>query len=330
MIKEPNWKDPIYLAKLIVICNAISSENKIMLELPFYFEKHYNYVKDVFPQFIEQSIPKDIKTQILADDQTHEINIPIKFFNLLIHNFLFEENIHEASHNIEKIFAITKTMQNQENVIDSFVHKLSKYLLRLITFKKSLNVFDGQINYCSLIKIMKGVFKLQEKFNNIGTNLLFFLHLIKFYCVIFLAMHLFEGGMSDVVETNRILNFLRIILNSSMDLQSYLSDFNPDILPKLNVLKDFLILCKDVVSFPQKLNDVNERGQFFNNYKNLAKVLDIFMIIKENNIPDFPKNLIMEKIVLLEPANNLEDSVEIDSKFIAKLDIVFDIHNVKV
>ena len=85
-----------------------------------------------------------------------------------------------------------------------------------------------------------------------------------------------------------------------------------------------------MVSFPQKLNDLNERGKFFNNYKNLAKVLGIFMIIKENNISDFPKNLIMEKIVLLEPANNLEDSVDIDSKFIAKLDIVFDIHNVKV
>jgi len=269
---------------------------------------------------------------MLTDISNKELNNSSKFFNLLINYFLSgENNLEEASNKIEQVFLITARMKNEDVIADLFVHNLSKYLLKLLNFKRSFNIFGEQVNYFSLIKIMRGVFKLQEKYSNLGEKLTLFLNFIKFYCLILLPMHLFEDEFTDVVETNKILNFLRIILNSSVDFQSYLFDFNPDILNRLVLLKEFLFLCKEIISFPQKLNDVNERRQFFNSYKNFAITLDLFSIIKDtNNIPEFPSNMIMEKIILLEPQNNLEDSVEIDSKFIAKLDIVFDIYNIKV
>ena len=331
MIKEPNWRDPIYLAKLIIICNAIDSNNRERLELPFYFEKHYNYVKDVFPQFIEKSKNADSLWN------THETaHYSLKFFSLMMNYFLNldeESSLVDTAEKFKEIFMIISKMKNLSSAHDCFVQKLSKYLLNLITFRKSFSCseLESEINYHSLIKIMKGIFKLQERYSNIGKLLLIFMNMIKFECFLLLPLHLFQRNYLETFESGKLNSFLVAILNSSVDFQHYLNELNitqPDL---NNSFKVLLILFKSVISFPQKLNDSQERRIFYLNYQNLVKSMNIFELFKESSvIPKFPVNLIQEKIVLFEPSNNLEESIEIDSKFIAKVDVVFDLFNIRV
>jgi len=297
--------------------------------LPFYFEKHYNYVNDVFPQFIKQKSKKSETTDILTENEQFEKTDSSYFYKLLLINFLNANgNFVDISKKIEKIFIITGKFKNNQNIFDIFVNKMSKYLWKVILIQKDLA--DGsQINYCSIIKIMRGIFKLQEIYSNIGKELTLFFNLIKFYCLILLPIHLFEDEFSEIVESKKIINFLSIILTSSIDFQNYILDQNQNYSNYLLISKNISVLCKEILSNPSKLNNYNERKQFFSLYKDSMKNLNFFASIQEN-ISNFPKDLRSKNIVLLEPANNLEDSIEIDSKFIAKLDIVFDIYNMEV
>lgn len=297
----------------------INLDNKLRNELPFYFEKHYNYLNDVFPQFIHQK-------QTLIQKERTENTDSSKFFLLLLNNFLKSKVQNEQSlKKIEKIVQITKNLKNTESFQDVFVHKISKYFHKILINRKEL-IEESQINYFSLLHTIKGIFKIQESFLNIGKSLSILLNLTKYYCLLLFSLNLFEEPFSEIIESKKIVNILGLILNVTIDFQDSIIDsehsFN-------DFFEEISKLCKEILSFPLRLNNIHERKEFFNVYKEKIKALDLFSLLDEKSI-EFPKDLIKQKIILLDPAHNLEDSTEIASRFIAKLDVVFDIYQFKV
>ena len=186
--------------------------------MPFYFEKHYNYVNDVFPQFIQPSQ----KIIPLSENPTLENNNFSKFFKLLINNFLNKKaNMELISNNIQKIFQNTKKLKNEQNIYESFVYKLSKFLWKLTLVELSISKLPiTQINYFMIVKIMKGIFKLQETHLNIRKELNFLLNGIKYYCLVLLPLHLIEDEFCETIESKKIFNLLTIVLSGSIDFQN--------------------------------------------------------------------------------------------------------------
>jgi hypothetical protein len=61
-VQEPDWKNPSHIARMIIVSNALKFEKQIISELPFYFNKHNDYLSDLYPEYIELD-DSSMKTQ---------------------------------------------------------------------------------------------------------------------------------------------------------------------------------------------------------------------------------------------------------------------------
>lgn len=58
--KEPDWTDPVYIAKMILIHAASTIQPTLLEAAPTFFSKHLTYFKDKYPQYfqVNESVPE--------------------------------------------------------------------------------------------------------------------------------------------------------------------------------------------------------------------------------------------------------------------------------
>lgn len=313
MIKEPDWKDPVYLAKLIIICNVVSLDKNVKNDLPFYFEKHYNYVQDIFPQFIQKS------QNIIKDEEESSHSL----FQMLFHYFISENE--KILSNITKICSIAQELKNPINSCDIFLRKICKYVSNLARIRNS--AIEGnalEVDFGLVAQTMRGLFKLQEKYVNVGEDLISLLDLFKFFCLLLIPLQSFKSKHCEVFEFKQIINIITTVLNVSLEFiqtkEAVFELFSP-------MVKEISLICKEILANPKRLNDYNERRKLFQAYSNSLNLrvfekLQIFLPL------NFPKKMKISRVILIEPHENFDDYLIIDSKFIAKVEIVLETHNI--
>lgn len=316
LIKEPDWKDPVYLAKLIVICNVINLERNIQNEMPFYFEKHYNYIKDIFPKFIESN------DEIKKISKKNNNSLYCDLFSSILDNF-FNFKDSENFKKIESISKLANKLKHVENPLDIFITKICKNFAKMNLIRKAF-LDQKEIDENLLYKIMKSIFQIQEKYLNIEDNLNFLFEIMKYFCLLFFPINLLEKSYSGVFEHKKFFNLILSISDISHIFKEKSNEFPNN----LRFSNKIFLLCKEILSNPNKLNDFNERRKCHLAYKDAIRSDDFFDKIGKNYSFDFPSELKLEKIILVEPKENYDDYLLIDSKFIAKLDIVFDTYNI--
>ena len=48
-MREPDWKSPLHIARIILIANSLQKTGDCENLLPFYFDKHLNYLTQIYP-----------------------------------------------------------------------------------------------------------------------------------------------------------------------------------------------------------------------------------------------------------------------------------------
>ena len=54
ILQEKNWNDRAHQAKIVLLANAIKEKPKLIHKMPYYHQKHINYISHIYPQFIPQ------------------------------------------------------------------------------------------------------------------------------------------------------------------------------------------------------------------------------------------------------------------------------------
>lgn len=68
LAKEPDWTDPVYIAKQILVFSAAQIQPKILAEAPSFFAKHLNYFKDKYPEYFRLH-PQSAGNAVANDEQ---------------------------------------------------------------------------------------------------------------------------------------------------------------------------------------------------------------------------------------------------------------------
>ena len=140
----------------------MKSDKVFLSQLPFYFEKHYKYARDLYPQFISENSENNelIINNINLNENEDSY---IKWFNIIVKNLLnSNDNYSQSLKIMNYIFNITKNVnKNYENGLKiNFVNKISKnfaIVLKIFQFFKNLEILffdDCHLNELVLMKIL--------------------------------------------------------------------------------------------------------------------------------------------------------------------------------
>ena len=96
MTQEPDWKDKVYIGKMLILYHASLMNIKYEENYPYYYKKHLSYLKDVYPTLFFEKNHK-IKNEIQVIDDKMLNLVKIIFDDIINKTFIAkQDNISEC------------------------------------------------------------------------------------------------------------------------------------------------------------------------------------------------------------------------------------------
>lgn len=264
LIQEPDWKNPHHLGKMIIICNTIETDENLKKNLPFYFQKHSNYLQDTFPEYLtkKKENGKEIENEKMDNTDLQ------KFYEVILFHSIDEP----GNQTFELVRNILENGLNSENkkntkvmnhrILECFL-KLMEPLNTIIKYFTNEYMYKNNVDVRLLIKIITKINQFQSKVKNKDENLKIFLIMSKFIAFALIPYEFFKNQELDSFETKKFLKVIEILNIVNYEFEEFMADnlIHDDTFQKnATKIKNFLsIFTGEIMKNPEILNKFSER-----------------------------------------------------------------------